>query len=160
MLKRSLIALVVVAVAAATGVANAQDQPGPFVDEAFGAVVHFLALDEAQTETFRTLLEDRAAAGTPIRESILEVDMAIREQLESTDPDPTTVGELVIERHALRVDLADVHATFVDGFEAILNEEQTTDLARLRDAKRLQRILPAFERFGLLVPGDQDQPAP
>jgi hypothetical protein len=160
MLKKNVIALLVLALAGATGVATAQDRPGPFVDEAFAGAAHFLQLDETQTDTFLALLEDRQAAADPIREEIAAVETAIRDQLESGTPDATTVGDLVIERYVLGSDLGDVHQLFVDGFEAMLNEDQAIQLEGLRDAKRVQRILPAFERFGLLAPGPQDAPAP
>jgi hypothetical protein len=146
------LSLVVLAIAVAAPAAVAQPVDGPFADEAFDAVVRFLELDDAQTGTFVTLLEDRDLAATPLRDDLAEVEEAIRDEIESETPDVTVVGELVLERHALRESLREVQLIFVDGFTAMLDEDQAQRLGLVRAAKRVRPVIPAFERFGLLLP--------
>lgn len=144
--------LLVLALTALAVPAVAQPVEGPFADEAFEAVVRFLDLDTPQVDTFVTLLEQRDLSATPIREDLEAVEDAIRAEIESEEPDSTALGDLVLERHALREDLADVHRTFVDGFVAMLDEDQSGRLDLVRAAKRVRPVIPAFERFGLLIP--------
>lgn len=143
--------LLVLALTALAAPAVAQPVEGPFVDEAFEAVVRFLDLDTPQVDTFVTLLEQRDLSATPIREDLEAVEEAIRAEIESDEPDSTALGELVLERHALREDLAGVHRTFVDGFVAMLTDDQADRLGLVRAARRVRPVIPAFERFGLLI---------
>jgi hypothetical protein len=149
---RTLSSLVVLAIAVAAPPAVAQSVDGPFVDEAFDAVVRFLDLDTAQVDVFVTLLDDRSLAADPLRADLEAVEQALREEIESDAPDATTIGDLVLERHALHEALADVQRTFVDAFVAMLGEDQSQRLDLIRAAKRVRPVIPAFERFGLLLP--------
>ncbi len=149
---RTLSLLVVLAIAVAASPAIAQPAEGPFVDEAFDAVTRFLELDTAQVDTFAALLDDRALAADPLRADLAAIEEALRDEIESDAPDPTTIGDLVLERHALHEALAAVQRTFVDGFMAMLDEDQSRRLDLVRAAKRVRPVIPAFERFGLLLP--------
>ncbi len=149
---KTLSSLVVLAIAVAASPAIAQPTDGPFVDEAFDAVVRFLDLDPAQVDTFAALLDDRTLAADPLRADLEVVEQALRDEIESAEPDPTTIGDLVLERHAVHEALADVQRTFVDGFTAMLDTDQTRRLDLVRAAKRVRPVIPAFERFGLLLP--------
>jgi len=149
---RTLSSLVALAIAVAAPPAVAQSVQGPFVDEAFDAVARFLELDAAQVDTFVALLDDRSMAADPLRAALEAVEEALRDEIESETPDPTTIGDLVLERHALHEALADVQRTFVDAFAAMLDGDQSRRLDLVRAAKRVRPVIPAFERFGLLLP--------
>ena len=60
------------------------------------------------------------------------------------------MGELVLERRDLGEQLAEVHRTYVDGFEAMLDENQMERLRFVRGAAMIQDVIPAFQRAGLV----------
>jgi hypothetical protein len=65
-------------------------------------------------------------------------------------PDPAELGLLVIERHDLGEDLLDVHRIYVEGFQMLLDDEQTGRLHQIRVADKIQRWIPAFKAFELV----------
>lgn len=159
-MKKLLIALALAAFALPVA-AQEGPPPGPFVDEAFRGVAAFLQLDESQAAAWTALLEDRGAAARPLHDAAAAVQAELEALLATADPDPTAVGELVLERRSLGEQLAEVNQTYVAGFEALLSEDQTARLGFVRRAARVRPVIPAFERMGLLAPppgGDQPPP--
>lgn len=140
----ALVALVVVVPAAA--------HDGPHADVARDAVIRFLELDADQVAAWDQLVADRDAAAEPIRQSLADVQQQLDDLFAAGDPDPTEVGMLVIERRDLGQQLADVHVVYVDGFETLLDTEQTDRLELIRRADRVQPLIPAFRIWGFLPP--------
>jgi hypothetical protein len=126
------------------------DELPPLGEAARNGVITFLQLTEDQIATWEGLLDTRELAMEPIRADIQAVDAAIQEQFDSGAPDALTVGELVIERHGLGEDWAEVHMTYVEDFEAMLDDVQLADLQFLRRAERAKVFIPAFKTFGLI----------
>ena len=147
-MKRVLIVLAMVALAL-PAVAQTPDTgqgPGP----AEQVVIHFLQLSPEQIETWHGLIQARVEAAAPLREALADVQAQLDELFEQEDPDPAAVGELVLERHDLGEELAQVHRSYVDGFEAMLDENQMGRLRLVRGAAVVQDVIPAFQQAGLV----------
>lgn len=141
------IALVALAV-----VAPAFAQQGPHADPARDVIIQFLALDGGQVASWDQLVADRDAAAEPVRQAIADVETQLEALFTTGDPDATEVGLLVIERRDLGQQLGDIHATYVTGFEALLDQEQADKLGFIRRADRAQPLIPAFRIWGFLPP--------
>ena len=113
-------------------------------------VVRFLGLTAEQVTAWDALLETRKAAVEPLRTELQATEKELAELLKGENPDATAVGTLVLEAKALREQIAAANEAYVDGFEALLTEEQKGKLAFLRRAERAQEMFPAFRLFGLL----------
>jgi len=146
-MKRLLIAMIVLAVAI-----PAVAQESPLGDVAKDRIVNFLELTPDQVIAWDLLIDEGQAVAEPLREAIRAVQAEINALFEGGDPDPATLGALVIERHDLGEELALVHRDYVDGFEAMLDETQGNKLMFVRRAARAQPLIPAFRAFRLLPP--------
>ena len=146
-MKRLLIGMIVLAVAI-----PAVAQESPLGDVAKDRIVNFLELTPDQVAAWDLLIAESQAAAEPLREAIRAVQAEINALFEGGDPDPATLGALVIERHDLGEELALVHRDYVDGFEAMLDETQGNKLMFIRRAARAQPLIPAFRAFRLLPP--------
>jgi len=113
-------------------------------------VVRFLGLTAEQVTAWDALLETRKAAVEPLRTELQATEKELAELLATENPDATAVGTLVLEAKALREQIAAANEAYVDGFEALLTDEQKGKLAFLRRAERAQELFPAFRLFGLL----------
>ena len=152
---------VLLCIAAALPVAAQQEPahlpPNPCLqDIAHDAIVSFLVLGDDQVAAWDVLLADSRAAAEPLRQAIADVQAQIDDQFATGDPDPTTVGDLVIQRRDLGLQLDQVHVDYVDGFEALLDGEQTDKLEFIRHAARARHLVPAFHAFRLLRPTPDD----
>ena len=114
-------------------------------------VVRFLGLTAEQVTAWDALLETRKAAVEPLRTELQATEKELAELLATENPDATAVGTLVLKAKALREQIAAANEAYVDGFEALLTDEQKGKLAFLRRAERAQELFPAFRLFGLLL---------
>ncbi len=124
-------------------------------------MTRFLELDEIQVEDWKTLIEQRRADATLLEEQARDVQEQLKAEFETGSPNPTTVGELVIERRAIAENLAALKRDYLETFRTdILTENQVQRLDFLRRADRVQPLIPAAKRLGLLPPrrGGQDAP--
>jgi hypothetical protein len=142
-----------------TAPALAQDGPIPGPgDEAClpGAaqrvIAEFLQLTGDQVTAWDVLIDERNAAAEPLRDQLADVDAQIQDLLAGDDPDPYAVGDLVILRRDLAEQLAQVQRTYVEGFDALLTEEQQGQYHFIRRAEQAQPLFPAFRTLGLLPP--------
>ena len=119
------------------------------------AVARFLELDESQRETWRGLLEQRRAAAEPLREQLAAARRELADLLGQGGADPAEVGELTLEIHRLRSALREVKETYAQGFESMLDDEQLAKLEFIRRAARVQPLVPAFRRAGLVGPPER-----
>ena len=113
-------------------------------------VVRLLGLTAEQVTAWDALLETRRAAVEPLRAELQATEKELAELLQGENPDAAAVGTLVLKAKALREQIAAANEAYVDGFEALLTEEQKGKLAFLRRAERAQELFPAFRLFGLL----------
>lgn len=152
-MKRAVLVLMMVCLAAPL-LAQADAPEAPKARE---AVARFLQLTPDQMEEWNGLLAARQALVQPLREELRDVEGELKELLDGDNPDPTAIGTLVLEGKALREAIGDANRDYVEGFEAMLTEEQRGRLTAIRRAERLQPLFPAFRLFGLLGP---DGPPP
>ena len=125
--------------------AEAADDPST----ALQAVVRFLQLRPDQVEILQQLLQARQEAVAPLLQAIGEHERRLRELLESGGT-PPEVGQVVIELHALQAQVALVQQSFLANWENLLDPEQRQRLEAVRQAARLQPIVPAFRQLQLL----------
>lgn len=126
-------------------------------------IAKYLELSEAQIEQWKVIQEETRAAMAPILETRKANGERLRELLEGTNPDPTTVGTLVIQNHTLGAQIRDIHEAAQAKFIAILTPEQKTKFeAFLEFMKNLPRRGPGGEGSGFgsmgFGPGPGDCP--
>lgn len=148
-MKRALLAS---AVLLAVVVPLAAQEPGPPPERGQDAIAAFLALTPDQVAAWDQLLSDRDAAAEPLRTELEAVEDELRALLGEPDPAVELVGALVVQGRDLRQQLGDVHHAYLDGFVALLDDEQARRFEAVRRAERLQPLIPAFRAFGLLAP--------
>jgi Spy/CpxP family protein refolding chaperone len=95
----------------------------------------FLELTEDQQEAARQIFEQRRPEMQALREQVRENRALLRDELESGSPDPTSVGELVIEGHALRQRGRTMREESKEAFESLLTPEQKRKLEMLEAAR-------------------------
>ena len=127
-------------------------QEHPLADRAKGEVIRFLALTPEQVTEWDGLLTTRHDALVPLREQLRAVEEQLRGLLEQPSPDPTAVGNLVLQGKGLKDQIETANKAYLDGFEGMLGAEQNAKLHFLRRAERAEPLFPPFRLFGLLPP--------
>ena len=157
--QRSMITIAAAAVLAIAAVSTAQQPPPPaeIGDPCVAAaaqqrIASFLELTDDQLTGWDVLIDDRELAAEPVRAAIAAVQLELDELLDGDDPDPLEVGLLVIQRHDLGHELADIQRVYVDGFGALLDDEQLARYRFIRRAERAEPLFPAFRVLDLLPP--------
>ena len=145
-MRKALVALIALAVVSPV---LAQEAP-PAVQAAHYRVVAFLELSEGQAEAWIEIYVIHREAEQPLQEDVAAINQELEALLAGDDPDPAEVGELVIERQALRAELIEVHMVYNESFAALLEEEQAQRLAFLRRADDVQWVIPSFKLFELI----------
>lgn len=158
-MRTTLIVAIAVAALAAAPPATAQAPPDPPAAEdvcqpgaAQQRIAEFLNLSDDQITAWNTLIDEREIAAAPVRDAIAAVQRQIEDLLDGNDPDPFEVGDLVIERHDLGHQLADIERTYVEGFETLLDDDQLGRYRFIRRAERAEPLFPAFRLLRLLPP--------
>ena len=146
-MKRFVLSLLVVAMA----VPVFADEPC-IVGRSHEAIVNFLQLTPDQVTQWDALVSDRESTVAPLRDQLAAVKEQLAELLGNPDPDPAEVGDLTIQAHDLGQQIRAANQTYVDGFEGMLDEEQTGKLGLIRGADRVRPLLPAFRIFWLIPP--------
>ena len=124
--------------------------PGLTPAESLRVVAAFLELTPEQVSSLTTLLQERHQAIVPLLQEIHTRQQQIADQLQSGAPDPTVIGNLVIEIHQFLQQVYQAQATFMQGFLNLLNDEQRRRYEALRLAEQLQPLLPAFRTLRLI----------
>jgi len=125
-------------------------EPHPVVEAAHHAIINFLDLDPDQVAEWDVLWADHRSAEEVLVQQIAYVQAMIEDLFATGNPDPSELGVLMIERRALGEALIDVHVVYVEGFEMLLDEEQTRRLQEIRIAEKIQKWIPAFRTFDLV----------
>ena len=142
----ALIALALVTPVAAQGV----EEPPPIVEAAHNQVAGFLQLRGEQIASWDAIYRIHREAERPLQDEAAAVQAEIDALFETGDPDPTSLGELVIERHALGEALQEVHLVYHEAFVALLDTGQARRLGFIARADEVQPIIPAFKLFELI----------
>ena len=146
-MKKLLIVLFALAVVVPVA---AQEEPPPIVEAAHNGVAAFLHLTDEQIVAWDEIYLIHRDAEQPRKDAIAEVQEKIDALFEAGDPDPATVGELVIERRELGEALIEVHVVYHEDFVALLDESQVRRLRFIARADDVQKFIPAFKLFELI----------
>ena len=147
-MKRVFFAVILIAVVAP---AAAQEmEPPPLAEAAHNGVVAYLHLSDEQIVDWNEIYRIHRDAEQPIKEDIRAVQEEIEALFEGGDPDPTALGNLMIERRELGEDLIEVHVIYHEAFVALLDETQFRRLRFIARADDVQRLIPAFKLFELI----------
>ncbi len=147
-MKRLFLAVILVAFVAP---AAAQEmEPPPIAEAAHNGVVAFLQLTPEQVVAWDEIYWIHRDAEKPIKEDIRAVQEDVDALFEAGDPDPATLGNLMIERRELGEDLIQVHVIYHEAFVALLDETQLRRLKFIARADHVQKLIPAFKLFELI----------
>ena|SRR5690349_12820225 len=141
MLKR----LMMVAVALSFPIALAAQEPPPIA-----VVAQVLSLSEDQVHALGDFLQARGAAVQPAVQELQQHQQALAQQLQSPNPDPATIGQLILETRAIASRIQQAIGDANKSFDQILNADQRTRLDQLRGAAGACQVIPAFKAVGLL----------
>ena len=83
-------------------------------------------------------------------EAIGHHEEELQKELQSEIPDSARVGNLVLLIHQLRLEIGDNRRAFLEAFADQLLPNQRRRLHQIHKIARLQRLLPSFEKVGLL----------
>jgi hypothetical protein len=90
--------------------------------------VTFFKLTPEQVTKWDVLVGDRKKIVQPLREQIATLRMEIRVLLETDDLDATNLGQKRIKINKLVEEIKDARNTYIEGFKAILTEDQIKKL--------------------------------
>ncbi len=124
--------------------------PPPIAVAAHNQVIAFLDLDETQVIAWDEIYIIHRNAEQPVKEELQILEVELKEMIDAGDPDPATVGELVLEIASLRATLWEILVIYHEDFMALLDEDQTRRLGFIARADRVQPIIPAFKLFELI----------
>lgn len=102
-------------------------------------LARFLELTDQQIEQARALHESAGSQTQPIREELRATRGELKELLDTESPDPTRVGQLVLEGRDLRGELRQAREALFEDFRAILTPEQLEKLETLKEAREARR---------------------
>ncbi len=147
-MKRTLgFTLALVLVALPLWAQESEELPFPHAREAVARFLELTPEELTQWEGLLTTLRDTVA---PLREQLRGLEGQLAELLQQENRDAAAVGALVIQIHGVREAIEQAHREYVNGFEAMLNREQTAKLRFIRQAERVQPLIPAFRAVRLV----------
>ena len=137
--------LMMIAVALSLPVALAAQEPPPIA-----VVANVLSLSEEQVHALGDFLQARGEAVRPAAEELQRHQQALAQQLQAPNPDPATIGQLILEMRAIQAQIQKALGDANKALDQILNDEQRTRLEQLRGAANACQVIPAFKAVGLL----------
>ena len=124
-----------------------------YVPTPIRVVSAFLQLTEEQVNNLTILREDLHTTVAPLIEVKKGLTEDLKTELASDEPSADYVGELVIEIHFIKSQIKEAHMAYVGYFSAMLDDAQLRKYGAIKIAVRLQKVIPAFEKLGLIGPG-------
>jgi Spy/CpxP family protein refolding chaperone len=113
-------------------------------------VSNFLQLSDDQTQALITMIQTRDVALQPIAAKLHADQEALGKLVESSTPDATAAGTLLLQIHAEERQLAAAAQSAAASFEQVLTPEQRDRLQFVRQAAQIEPVLPAFRAVGLM----------
>lgn len=113
-------------------------------------VKEYLNLSDEQVQIWIGLLEDFRATQKEISEQIRPLEQTLKDILNSENPDPAMVGNLVIQIDNLRKEMRENLEIYREDFLILLNEEQLERYFVLSEAFELAPLFPAFQETELI----------
>ncbi len=130
-----------------------------YVPAPIRVVSAFLDLTEEQVNNLIILREILHSEVQPLAEAKKALQEELKAELASEEPTADYVGELVIRIHLFKSQIKEAHMAYVGAFEVMLDDRQLQKYGAIKMAVRLQRVIPAFEKLGLIGPGTK-RPGP
>ena len=124
-----------------------------YVPAPIRVVSAFLELTEDQVNNLLILREDLHSTVAPLIEVKKGLQEDLKAELASDEPSADYVGELVIEIHFIKSQIKEAHMAYIGSFEFMLDDAQLRKYGAIKMAVRLQKVIPAFEKLGLIGPG-------
>jgi uncharacterized membrane protein len=138
--------LIMIAVALSFPIALAAQEATP----PLAVVANVLGLSEEQVHALADFLQQRGEAVRPAAEEMQRHQQALAQLLQSSNPDPAAVGQLILEMRALEAQSQKAIGDANKALEQILSADQRTRLDQLRGAANACQVIPAFRAAGLL----------
>ena len=113
-------------------------------------VAKVLSLSNEQTQALGNIVQARSEAIRPLAEQVQARQQGLAQQLQSSNPDPQTVGGLVIEITHIQQQVQQAIEATNHQFEAVLTPDQSARLQQIRSVAPVCDVIPAFKAVGLL----------
>ncbi|MDD5544613.1 MAG: hypothetical protein PHX83_15715 [Acidobacteriia bacterium] len=131
---------------------GAQEPPPPVV------VAAFLNLSEAQAAQFRDLLNEFQTSVSGLQEQLGGRQNQLQGMLNTPGADPASVGGLVLEIHAIELQVGQAVQSFQSHFFDLLTAEQKGKVQAVALAAQLQPAVGAFAALRLIPLPPPPQP--
>jgi len=115
----------------------------------FAILKSVLNLSEEQVVEIRGLVEARAEAIRPLAEQIKIFEEALKEILNGDLPDPTAVGDLVLDMQMLRQEIEGHQQSFKEAFHMLLTDEQIDRIGHIHKVALATRAAQALGQLGV-----------
>lgn len=100
---------------------------------------HFLALTDTQVNDISALLKKHREAAFPLGQEVRARNHELQNALDTAEPNPNTVGQLVIARHALTKQLQALNVKLQSDIAAVLTPEQRQKFEQMKDRRKARR---------------------
>jgi len=140
-MKQAIMALAVAVCPLFTLSGFADEAPQP---PAPAIVVHFLGFSDQQAAQFRQLLQNLQETAGGLQQQIGPKQQALDTLLSTAQPDPATVGKLLLEIHALQQQFGQTVQSYHESFLALLTPDQ---MQKTQAVVQAAQLLPAVKAF-------------
>jgi Spy/CpxP family protein refolding chaperone len=117
-----------------SSVAAAQGQAGQVA-----RLKRFLALTDTQVTDISALVKKHRQAAFPLRQDMRARNQGLRKALETPEPNPNAVGQLVIARRGLNKQLRALNVKLRSDIAAVLTPEQKQKFEQLKALRGTRR---------------------
>ena len=152
-MKKNVLFSILCAVLLLSGSWMHAEESEDYVPAPIRVVSAFLELTEDQVSNLIILREILHSEVQPLAEAKKALQEDLKAELASEEPSANYVGELVIGIHPFNSQIKEAHMAYVGAFEVMLEDRQLQKYGAIKMAVRLQRVIPAFEKLGLIGPG-------
>ncbi|UCF37691.1 MAG: periplasmic heavy metal sensor [Acidobacteriota bacterium] len=118
----------------------------------FQALSEALELSAEQQEQFRALLQARRESTRDLMQQNRQIRQQMQALLESENPDPSEIGNLVIQNHQRMQTLKADQEALITEFRALLHPEQLEKLDAIVASGQHARTLRLLHEFRLVEP--------
>lgn len=120
---------------------------GPRIEQ----LAEFLELSPEQVQELGAVMQSRAEAMRENMQMIREKQRAANEEMKSENPDPTLIGQLLLEARALQGAVRDRNDEFVAAAQDVLDDIQRAKLSSLERMVPFQAEIRQAQMLGLLA---------
>ena len=148
-MKQAIMALAIAAFPLTfSGFADEAQQPPP----APAIVAQFHGFSDHQAAQFRQLLQNLQETAGELQQQIGPKQQALDTLLSTAQPDPATVGKLLLEIHALQQQFGQTVQSYHESFLTLLTSDQKQKTQAVVQAAQLLPAVRAFAEVRLIEP--------